>query len=384
MFFFIRVIIISSNLEMEIIKMDVAILGAGISGLSCAITLEKHGVTPVIFEKRSCVGDRFVNAEAMFSILNRPVKDCLNYLAEKYDINLSPIDEVNKLVIHSKNKEGTIAGKIGYTNIRGRHDNSFESQLAKQVKSKINYHSSRDYQELSRNFDYVVLATGDAEYALQKGNYRSDLTCSIKGATVEGSFLSDTPHVWFNYEILPKGYAWVIPYSDKEANAVIAFPDYPETEIYDIEKMWDKFFDLACIDLQQCLKITDQFQISHYIMGICKRPKINRTYFVGNCFGALSPGLGFGQFASILTGIYAADDICGIGRYDELVKPLFDNYNHSLILRRFLERLDDTDFDRIVNSSNLKSLSTLISHIFGSGSDFNLLKWLTPALSIMK
>ncbi len=33
--------------------MNVAIMGAGLSGLACAITLEKMGVTPTIFEKRS-------------------------------------------------------------------------------------------------------------------------------------------------------------------------------------------------------------------------------------------------------------------------------------------------------------------------------------------
>lgn len=34
-----------------------AIMGAGISGLPCAITLEKNGIEPVIFEKRSRVRD---------------------------------------------------------------------------------------------------------------------------------------------------------------------------------------------------------------------------------------------------------------------------------------------------------------------------------------
>ncbi len=38
--------------------MKVAIMGAGISGLSCAITLEKNGIEPVIFEKRSKARDR--------------------------------------------------------------------------------------------------------------------------------------------------------------------------------------------------------------------------------------------------------------------------------------------------------------------------------------
>lgn len=95
--------------------MNVAILGAGLSGLACAITLEKHGITPKIFEKRSCPGDRFVNGEAMFSILNRPVKDCIFYLAEQYGIVLQPISEVNKLVIHSKNAEGIRTGlRLGF------------------------------------------------------------------------------------------------------------------------------------------------------------------------------------------------------------------------------------------------------------------------------
>ncbi len=360
--------------------MDVAILGAGLSGLSCAIELEKYGVEPVIFEKRSCVGDRFVNAEAMFSILNRPVKDSLGYLADRYKINLKPIDEVTGLVIHSKNEMSTIEGDIGYTNIRGRHEDSFECQLARQVKSKINFHSCSEYQEVVRDFEHVVLATGDGEYALQQYNYRCDLTCSIKGATVEGTFTTNMPHVWFNYEILPKGYAWMIPYSNKEANVVIAYPDYPEAEIYDVDKMWNIFFDLACKDLNQNLIITDRFQISHYIMGICEHAKIGNTYFAGNCFGALSPGLGFGQFASILTGVYAAMDICGIDKYDELVKPLFENYDHSLTLRRFLEKQDDDSFDKLVKSSNLKSIDKLISHIFGTDSSFDLLKWITPFL----
>ncbi len=361
--------------------MKVAIIGAGLSGLSCAITLEKHGVSPTIFEKRSCVGDRFVNAEAMFSILERPVQDGLSYLFEEYGIQLEPISETKHLVIHSINQESSVDGKIGYTNIRGRHENSFEYQLQQQVKSKIKFNYSGEYTEISENFDSIVLATGDGDYSLKLDNYRSDVTCSLKGATVEGTFLTSEPHVWFNYDIIPKGYAFLIPYSQKEANLVIAFPEHPQTEIYNIDKMWELMFDLACKDLRQSLNITDRFQIRHYIMGICKSPKIGNTYFVGNCFGALSPGLGFGQFSSILTGIYAALDICNVAQYGELVKPLFENYNHSLVLRRFLEGLSNDNFDRIVKRCNLRFADALIRRLLSSDSDFDLLKWLTPLLS---
>lgn len=34
--------------------MKVAIVGAGLSGLSCAFELKKHGIKPIIFEKKVC------------------------------------------------------------------------------------------------------------------------------------------------------------------------------------------------------------------------------------------------------------------------------------------------------------------------------------------
>lgn len=362
--------------------MKVAILGAGISGLSCALTLEKHGIMPTIFEKRNCVGDRFVNAEAMFSILNRPIKDSLSYISRNYDIHLKPIDTVDKLVVHSKNQIGSIDEKIGYTNIRGRHKNSYECQLEKHLISKINFNSNYEYEELCKEFEYVVLATGDGEYASHLGNYRCDLTCTIRGVTVEGKFATDIPHVWFNYDIIPKGYAWSIPFSEKETNLVIAYPNYPDNIKLDINAMWKKFYNLASKDLEQDFRITDKFEITKYMMGICNTPKIDNTYFVGNCFGSISPGLGFGQFAAILTGIYSAQDICGIGKYEELVKPLLKNYNNSLVLRKFLENLKDDDLDFAIKNLDNKLVDKLIDTICGNDSKIDLLKGITPLMKL--
>lgn len=362
--------------------MEVAIMGAGLSGLSCAITLEKHGITPTIFEKRNSVGDRFINAEAMFSIFNRPVKDCLPYLAENYHINLKPTDKVEKLFVHSKNELGSIDGKTGYTNIRGRHEDSFERQLEKQIRSKINFNSTYEYEELCKNFDHVVLATGDGEYASRLGNYRCDLTCTLKGATVEGEFVRSNSHVWFNYDILPKGYAWLMPFSEKEANLVIAYPDYPDNIKLDINEMWEKLYSLARKNLDQNLRITDSFEITRYMMGICNKPKIDNTYFVGNCFGTISPGLGFGQYISILTGIYSAHDICGIGSYEELTKPLFENYNHSLVFRRFIENLTDDEIDSGVKNLERKIMSELFDKICSSDSSIDVLHLTTPLMRL--
>lgn len=363
--------------------MNVAIIGAGLSGLSCAITLEKYGIKPDIFEKRNCVGDRFVNAEAMFNILNRPAKDCIRYISDNYEINLKPIAEVNKLFIHSKNETGSIDGKIGYTNIRGRHEDSYENQMKRQVKAGIKFNSSYEYEELCKNFEYVVLAPGDGGYASHLGNYKCDLTCTIKGATVKGEFITSNPHVWFNYDILPKGYAWLIPFSEKEANLVLAYPDYPQNIRLDIKDLWKKLYNLVCRDIDQDLHITDNFEITRYMMGICNKAKIDNTYFVGNCFGTISPGLGFGQFASILTGVYSAYDICGFGNYEEFVKPLFENYEHSLVLRRFMENLTDEQLDFHIRNLNNNIIDKLVHNICSKNFRIDVLKLATPVMRIL-
>jgi flavin-dependent dehydrogenase len=363
--------------------MEVAIMGAGMSGLSCAITLEKHGIKPTIFEKRDCVGDRFVNGEATFSILNRPIKDDLQYLKETFDIHLTPTDMVRKLVIHSKNEVGSIDGTLGYVNIRGRHEESYEYQLEKQVKSKINFNSKYEYEQLCKEFEYVVLAPGDGAYATKLENYRCDLTCTIKGATVEGEFLTSIAHVWFNYDVIPKGYAWLIPFSEKEANLVIAYPDYPSNLKLDINTIWETFYNIACKDLDQNLIINDRFEVTRYIMGICDKTIINNTYFIGNCFGTISPGLGFGQFAAVLTGVYSAIDLCNLGKYHELAKPLFKNYNNSLALRRFLENLNNDDIDLIVRNLDNKFFNGLIDNISSNKSHLDILKALTPSMKLL-
>ncbi len=210
--------------------MDIAIMGAGLSGLACAITLEKNGISPTIYEKRGKVGDRFVNGEVLLSIFTRPVHDCIASLSEDFGIYLKPTANIQKMELFSKNEKAIIEGQLGFTNIRGREQDSFESQLERQVNSTIHFHSEHTYEQLLSKHSHVVMATGDGEYAKETRNFREDLTVSIKGATVEGNFDRYTVMAWVNYDLAPYGYCFLIPYSEKEANISLAIPDFPDTE----------------------------------------------------------------------------------------------------------------------------------------------------------
>lgn len=329
--------------------MDVAIMGAGLSGLACAITLEKHDVTPAIFEKRGQVGDRFVNGEVLLSIFSRPVHDCIVSLSEEFGIYLKPVASIQKMLLFSKNEQAILEGHLGFSNIRGREQDSFEAQLEKQVKSPIHFHSKYSYEELLSKFTHVVMATGDGTYAKETRNFREDLTVSIKGTTVEGEFDRYTVMAWVNYDFAPYGYGFLIPFSKKEATVSLAIPDRPGSG-QTLNDFWDIFFAKVCEQLKQDLKVTDQFHITGYPIGICRSARIGNTFYVGNCFGTMMPFMGFGQYTALLSGVYAAYDLLGLGKYEELMKPLRQSYENSLVLRRAMEQLSDDGIDRIVRA----------------------------------
>jgi flavin-dependent dehydrogenase len=349
--------------------MKVAIMGAGLSGLSCAIMLERYGIKPTIFENRSRVGDRFVNAEVFLSVLDRPIKDEIAYLSEKHDIYLQPVSNIRKITIFSENNKGDLRGDLGFTNLRGRIPESFENQLLKQVKSKINFKSKHTYEELLKDFTHVVMATGDAAYAAKVQDFEVDLTVTVKGATIEGDFERPSVVIWLDNSLAPQGYGYLIPYTDKEACISIGYPDNQHNSIPDTDTLWDRFYQRVCRDMKQDFRATDRFEVNAYIVGMCKYPRLGNTFFTGNCFGAIMPAFGCGQLPAILTGIYAAQDMAGEGNYLELVKPLQKSYRDSLVIRRSLEQLDNQELDKVVGSLH----SDLVQRIL-TDRDFDPLK----------
>ena len=72
--------------------MKVAVIGAGLAGLACALELEKHGIEPVIFERKDRVGEIYPHVAALMQIFRRPVKYPLQYLSKNYGIELKPIN----------------------------------------------------------------------------------------------------------------------------------------------------------------------------------------------------------------------------------------------------------------------------------------------------
>lgn len=333
-------------------------MGAGISGLACAFELEKHGISPDIYENRSQVGDRFVNGEIFLEILNRPIIDCMKYLAQEYQLYLKPINNIKELVMFSENQRTVLHGHLGYVDIRGRHPQALEVRMAQLIKSPIQFNSTKTYEELVSEYSHVVMAVGDGMVAKNLQPYKIDLTVTLKGATITGNFDPRVVHAWLNNDYAPGGYAYLIPFNQQEANIVIAYPDYRGKEDPDI--YWNRFVQDVKNRFEMEFRITDEFFISGYAIGLVKDGRIGNTFFTGNCFGSIMPFLGFGQFAAILTGIYAAEDLAGISNYKEKTQILRDSYQNSLALRKQLEMLSNHDYDTLVKLIDTKAAKYII------------------------
>ncbi|RWZ54570.1 FAD-binding protein [Halobacillus fulvus] len=350
--------------------MKIGIIGAGLAGLSCAITLEKHGYDVDVFERRGMVGDRFVIAEAMFSMFQYPFDDGVKLLSETYDIHLKPSSNIQKLFCYSKNERCEMEGHLGFTNMRGKHPEAYEKQLADQFKGTIHYNYDASYDQIAKQYTHVVLATGDPSDSMKLQPFDTAFRASFKGAVITGSFDESEAHAFFDNDFAPKGMAYLLPHSDHEASLVLVYPQYPENEGLDKEVLWKKCVEECSKKLDQDFEILNEYEVKDYRIGKTESSRIGNTFFIGNCWGAITPVFGFGQFESMLTGIYAAHDIIGIGNYEKLVQPLYQGYHDSLTLRRRVEGLDNKQLDRLIKMLQNKYVEELITN-----KNINIFKW---------
>ena len=93
--------------------MKVAIIGAGLAGLSCAIELERHGIKPVILEMRAHVGEALVYSGIWPRVVNRPLSNPLKYLKKEYSLELIPSYHIKKMIMFSPHSNAIERGSLG-------------------------------------------------------------------------------------------------------------------------------------------------------------------------------------------------------------------------------------------------------------------------------
>ncbi len=336
--------------------MKVAILGAGLSGLACAKRLEDNNIEPVIFEKRHRVGERFPNMEAIMQLMHRPLKDPLNHINKKYGLNLLPGGITHTLEIHSPKYKAVFSGdNIGYTTIRGHDDRSLECQLAAQIKSKIRFNSTVTWQELEKDFDRIVIATGDPTISRELGVWKTDTEAFLKGCIVKGKFDLGVAKIWLDTGLSKNCMVYFAPFDTNEASyCTVAIPSSPE----ELDKLWSRTVE----KLKFKPVPHTEFKFEEFKVGRVSTRQIGNILLTGAAGGFVEPFMGFGQIPSLLSGVFAAEAILTGKDYNKLTAWHKKQYADCLTIRKYVNGMNNEGFDGLVSFLNLPMAGNLIAN----------------------
>lgn len=320
--------------------MKVAIIGAGLSGLSCAYELERQGIKPVIFEKKNYVGDSLEYTVCTINMFNRFRGSCTRYLHKKYNFRIEPINRLKNIIMISPNKEVIIKGNHGHIFTKGIDKVSLEKQILKKFKPRIVYERYIDVLDIKDNFDYIVSATGEFSAAKAFGVYKQTFNTFSRIATVLGNFDESSITMWMDKEHSGSTYCYLLPYNKKKAFLGLSVDNitYPELDYY-----WNNFIE----DKNLKHKITETRDVGNRL-GIVNSVNIDNVYMVGNAGGFIDSFMGFGFMNAIESGILAARSIVNNLDYNELMKPMMKDIKLKHEYRLIMNRMGNKDFDRLV------------------------------------
>lgn len=314
---------------------EIAILGAGLAGLSCAVSLTQHGEKAVVSDKNASIGGKCTTN--IRAIKNYDGPDLLKKLSS-LKIKTSKPNPIYKIVKYSPNGNHYSVISDGeplyYSFKRGSTSDSLDSALYHQaVEQGVDFHFDKEDQVN----DYDVIATGSTEYnSFGAGQHYSDI-----------SFDSNTIYFFLDNYYAPKGYFCLLPYFSEATLLTVAF-----------EKDSFPHLQNRLKEIPQKIPIVTQLlngaTIENTHFGGCNYslPQTAITdgkYLVGEAAGFVEAARGFGQYYSILSGYLASKAIREQKNYDTLWKhEFYSELEASVIRRNLLNSLTNDDYNLMV------------------------------------
>lgn len=335
--------------------MKIAIIGAGLAGLACAIECERLGIIPDVFERDESVGWPWPCTVHWLNVLQREMGDVREYLRETYHLDLKPLNELRSLIMKSPNKEAKIDGKLGYIMARGKHRESVENQLFVTLKrTPVHFNRIADYKELSRKYDYVVVATGKDTAPKELGVWENYGLVHLRGGLVFGAFEPTSSTVYFNTEYAGRGYARLAPWSSTQA--VVGLCNIGCSE-YDVDKFYADFIKRENL---AHLEFYHKFSLPIFSTGRVSKFKLGNVLLVGRSAGLTERLLGTGAVEALVSGILAARAMIQDLDYESLVRTLQEHVDNISVFRNPYENLDNAGFDKLVTIINTPGIKQAV------------------------
>jgi digeranylgeranylglycerophospholipid reductase len=332
--------------------MNVAIIGAGISGLSCAFQLEKYGIKPTVFEKRSQIGESSSFSGIWMNMFLRNNKDPIKYLLHKYKLKIEPFSVFEESIIISTNKKVVSKGNQGYIFKRGTNKDSLENQIFSQIKTPVIFDSLIDIEDIKNEYDNIVVATSNPIISKKENVWTDTFISQCRVAIVLGNFNINSVTVWFNELYCNKGFSYLVPNSANEAVLIMIINDSSTT---DLNYYWSKFL------LKENIKYDIvQYSDFEHMCGIVNPLKKDNMYFVGCCAGLTDDLLGMGSINAIESGIFAAESIVKGYDYIKMAKPIIDDISKLHEIRKVLNTFSNSSYDKFVSLLGTPVLKQLL------------------------
>lgn len=333
--------------------MKVAIIGAGLAGLCCAHELERLGISPVIFEKNSFIGEQINHVAAVLDISHRPIPNIINYIRKNFYIDIQPLATINTLEHIAPNKKTIMRGFYGYFFKYSKEADSVKCQIYNNLKrTRINLCEVGDYEVLLREYDYVVVANGNSSYAEELGIWQNWLKTYVRGAVILGDFDPNRLVMWVNKDYCKKGYAYMTPFDKGRAVIVLITTDVNEKEI-------DRYWELFLYGENIKNPIVEEFTLEHK-SGFVYPHMLGNVIFIGNAGGGIEPFLGFGFMNASTMGVSAARTIAAGRSYEKQIKSIMQRNYEFRKLRKMFNMMSNDQYDMLIASIGLPGIKQLL------------------------
>lgn len=335
-------------------KYEVKILGAGLSGLTAAITLSKAGINVKVFEKNADCGMRFHgDLQGIENWSNK--EDALDSLVKMHiDLNFD-YTPFRKVIFTNcrDSKNFSFNRPLFYLVKRGNDQDSIDQSLKKQAIS----------QGVKIHFGKTILPE-DADI-VATGPPLKHIPAAVKGII----FHTDLPNMAvgvINEKAGHKGYSYLLVTDGYGCLCACVFSE--TKKIHDCFEFAQNYF------VQKYnIKIKNPKSVGgvgyYSLRNIYKKGK---TLYVGEAAGIQDLFAGFGMRTAMTSGYLAAQSIIKKSDYKKLAKDKFENYLKAGVVNRYIwEHVDLDNYLTILDKLNEIDNST---NLLGSMYNFNLLE----------
>ncbi|WP_202711516.1 FAD-dependent oxidoreductase [Sporosalibacterium faouarense] len=332
--------------------MKVAIIGAGLSGLSCAYELDRLGIKATVFEKKNYIGDSLEYTICTLKLFNRYKGSAISYLKKNYRLEIKPHNKLKEIIMFSPNNKTIIKGNLGHIFIKSPDETSLENQILNKFKPNILFDRYVKASNLKDKFDYIVVATGETSVAKEYGIFAQTFNAYSRIATVLGAFKSNSLMMWIDNEYSKKGYAYLLPYNEKKAYLALTTDNISNNEL---DYYWNKF--LKKENIRYVMTETRDFETHS---GLVNPVKIDNVYFIGNSAGLMDSFMGFGAISSIESGFLVARSIVNNLNYNKMMQPIIRDIKLKHEYRIMMNNMNNKDFDGMLSFLNFPGVKQLL------------------------